>query len=69
MNDITSRPRVAAPVALAIFVLVAAGLLSLGTTSGTAAQSQYAPKNTAAPTIRDGKAGRNPDRERRYVDG
>ena len=31
MNDITSRRRVAAPVALAIFVLVAAGLLSLGT--------------------------------------
>ena len=51
MNGINSRRRVATPVALAMFVLVAAGLLSLGTTSGTAAQSQYAPKNTAAPTI------------------
>lgn len=51
MNGINPRRRVAAPVALSIFALVAAGLLSLGTTSGTAAQSQYAPKSTAPPTI------------------
>ena len=58
-----ARPAPARRTALAIGALVAAGAalaaaLGVGTSSVTAAQSQYAPRNTAAPTI-TGTAAQN----------
>ncbi len=51
MSIRTQKRKVAAPIAFVIFALGASAILGLGATSITAAQSQYAPKNTTPPTI------------------